>query len=152
MRFAPDARLPVDGRSVDLVLSRHGRLNPEEIARVLRPGGALLTQQVGGDDCAELNEALHAPAAYRTPWNADTAVDALAAAGLAVTDVRQEWPSFTFYDIGALVYQLRAVPWQVRDFTVEGYNGALRRIGEHIRTHGEFRVHAHRFLIHARVA
>jgi SAM-dependent methyltransferase len=50
VRFAPDARLPGDGRSVDLVLNRHGRLNPEETARVLRPGGALLTQQVGSDD------------------------------------------------------------------------------------------------------
>jgi hypothetical protein len=60
--------------------------------------------------------------------------------------------SSMFYDIGALVYQLRAVPWQVRDFTVDRYNGALRRIDEHVRTHGDFREHAHRFLIHARTA
>lgn len=152
VRFAPDTGLPVEGRSVDLVLNRHGRFNAEEIARVLQPGGALLTQQVGSDDCAELNEALHAPPAYRATWNVDTAVDALAAAGLAVIDVRQEWPSFTFYDIGALVYQLRAVPWQVRDFTVDRYNDALRRIDDRIRTHGAFRVHAHRFLVHARAA
>ena len=115
-----------------------------------KPGGRLLTQQVGSEDRAELNEALEAPAAYRTTWNADAAVDALKAVGLTVLDVRQEWPSFTFYDIGALVYQLRAVPWQVRDFTVSRYRDPLRRIDEHIRTNGEFRVHAHRFFIHAR--
>jgi SAM-dependent methyltransferase len=148
--FAPDTTLPIEARSIDVVLNRHGRLNPGEIARVLEPGGRLLTQQVGSEDCAELNEALEAPAAYRTTWNADVAVDALKAVGLTVLDVRQEWPTFTFYDIGAVVYQLRAVPWQVRDFTVIRYNDALRRIDEHIQTHGEFRVHAHRFLIHAR--
>lgn len=126
------------------------RARTAKVARVLQPGGKLFTQQVGSEDCAELNEALQAPAAYRTTWNADVAVDALNAAGLTVLDVRQEWPSFTFYDIGALVYQLRAVPWQVRDFTVSRYHDALRRIDEHIRIYGEFRVHAHRFLIHAR--
>jgi SAM-dependent methyltransferase len=148
--FAPDTTLPIEARSVDVVLNRHGRLNSGEIARVLLPGGRLLTQQVGSEDCAGLNEALEAPAAYRTTWNADAAVGALNAVGLTVLDVRQERPSFTFYDIGALVYQLRAVPWQVRDFTVSRYNEALRRIDQHIRTHGEFRIHAHRFLIRAR--
>ncbi|MFI6079122.1 class I SAM-dependent methyltransferase [Actinoplanes sp. NPDC051343] len=148
--FAQDTTLPVQAQSVDVVLNRHGRLNPGEVARVLQPDGRLFTQQVGSDDCAELNESLEAPAAYCTTWNAEVAVDALNAAGLTVFGVRQEWPSFTFYDIGALVYQLRAVPWQVRDFTVSRYHDSLRRIDEHIRTHGEFRVHAHRFLIHAR--
>jgi SAM-dependent methyltransferase len=82
VRFAPDTNLPVEGRSVDLVLNRHGRLNPAEIARVLRPSGLLLTQQVGSDDCAGINEAVQASAAYGTTWNAETAVDASAAAGL----------------------------------------------------------------------
>lgn len=58
--FTPDATLP--GGPVDLVLDRHGRLDPREVARVLAPGGVLLTQQVGSDDCAEINEALGAPA------------------------------------------------------------------------------------------
>jgi SAM-dependent methyltransferase len=145
--FGPDRTLPVDDRSVDVVLNRHGRLVAEETARVLRPGGTLLTQQVGSDDCAELNEALGAAAAYPGGWNADTAVAALTTAGFTIADVRQEWPPFTFFDIGALVYQLRAVPWQVRDFSVDRYDAALRRIDEHIRRHGSFRVRAHRFLI-----
>ncbi len=59
--FAPDAALPLDDDSVDLVLDRHGRLDAGEIARVLAAGGRLLTQQVGSDDCAELNEALGVP-------------------------------------------------------------------------------------------
>ncbi|WP_250030857.1 class I SAM-dependent methyltransferase [Paractinoplanes maris] len=150
VRFAPGPELPLADRSVDLVLNRHGRLNPAEVARVLTPGGTLLTQQVGSDDCTGINEALGAPEPYDRAWNASVAADRLTAAGLAVIDVREQWPTLRFHDVGALVYQLRAVPWQVRDFTVDRYEAALRRIDAGIRATGEFRVLAHRFLIEAR--
>ena len=55
----------------------------------------------------------------------------------------------TFHDIGALVYQLRAVPWQIRNFTPERYDRALRRIDAVIRTHGHYTATAHRFLVQA---
>ncbi|MEV6850081.1 methyltransferase [Actinoplanes sp. NPDC051411] len=145
VRYAPGTGLPVDSGSADLVLNRHGRLDAAEVARVLRPGGVLLTQQVGSDDCAEINEALGAPPPYAKTWDAATAAKELTAAGLAVTEVREEWPEFVFHDVGALVFQLRAVAWQVPDFTVERYAGALRRIHER----GEFRARSHRFLIRA---
>ncbi|WP_433360907.1 methyltransferase domain-containing protein [Actinoplanes sp. CA-142083] len=146
VHFAPGTKLPVDDRSIELLLNRHGRLDAAEVARVLAPGGTLLTQQVGSDDCAGINETLGAPPAYDRVWNAHTAVTELTAAGLTVVDVREEWPAFTFHDIGALVYQLRAVPWQIRDFTVDRYEQPLRQIW----AAGELSVRAHRFLIQAR--
>jgi SAM-dependent methyltransferase len=149
VRFAPDATLPVGDEEADLVLNRHGRLDAREVARVLRPGGTLLTQQVGSDDCAELNEALLAPPAYGKAWNAETAAAALRAAGLSLADVREEHPPLVFRDVGALVFQLRAVSWQVPGFSPQKFETPLRRIDEHIRRHGEFRAHAHRFLIRA---
>jgi SAM-dependent methyltransferase len=145
VRFAPGTALPVATGSAGLVLNRHGRLVAAEIARVLRPGGVLLTQQVGSDDCAEINEALGAPPAYDRVWDAAAAADALSAAGLTVTDVREEHPGFVFRDVGALVFQLRAVSWQVAGFTAAKYEAALRRIHER----GEFRTHSHRFLVRA---
>ncbi len=152
VRFAPGPELPATDRSADTVLNRHGRLNPAEVARVLHPGGNLLTQQVGSDDCREINEALGAPEPYDTTWTAETASAQPAAAGLTVLEVREEWPAFTFHDVGALVHQLRAVPWQIPDFTVAGYEEPLRRVDARIRATGEFRVRAHRFVIRARVA
>lgn len=149
VRFAPGRELPVADRSVDLLLNRHGRLDAAEAARVLAPGGTLLTQQVGSDDCRGINEALGAPPPYEHEWNAEIVAAGLTAAGLTVNDVREEWPSFSFSDVGALIYQLRAVPWQVRDFTVDRYEEPLRRIDAHIRAEGEFRVRAHRFLVRA---
>jgi 23S rRNA (guanine745-N1)-methyltransferase len=49
-----DRRLPVLGQSADLVLSLHGRRNPPECARVLRPSGRLLVALPAADDVTEL--------------------------------------------------------------------------------------------------
>ena len=141
--------LPVGEGEFDVVLSRHGRLPALDIARLLRPGGTLLTQQIGGDDLADLNAALGAPPPHPRPWTAEVAVAALRAAGLTVTDVREERPAFPFQDVGEIVYQLRSVPWQVRDFTPERYDRELRRLAVLIRTRGSFVATGHRFLVRA---
>jgi hypothetical protein len=141
--------LPVGPESAGLVLNRHGRLHAGETFRVLQPGGRLLTQQVGSDDCAEINESLGAPPAYGDRWDAETAATTLQAAGLTVSDVREEHPTLVFHDVGALVFQLRQVSWQIPGFTVDRYEDALHRIDRSIRRQGQFTVHAHRFLLQA---
>ncbi len=141
--------LPGGEQEFDLVLSRHGRLPVADIARLLVPGGTLLSQQVGGDDLADLNAALGAPPPHPRPWTAEVAVAQLESAGLRVTDVREERPPLTFRDVGAIVYQLRAVPWQIRDFDPPRYERQLRRLDALIRTYGEFTATAHRFLVQA---
>ena len=129
MRVRPSTGpLPAADAEFDLVLNRHGSCAAGELARVLRPGGMLLTQQVGSDDCAAVNTALGAPPAYPPgSWDAAGAGAALTAAGFTLLDVREERPEVTFADVGALVFQLRMVTWQVPGFTVEGYDEALRR-------------------------
>ncbi|MGK5679134.1 class I SAM-dependent methyltransferase [Actinoplanes sp. URMC 104] len=141
--------LPGGEDEFDVVLSRHGRLPAADLVRLLRRDGVLLTQQVGSDDLAGLNVALGAPPAHRQPWNAGVAVAALTAAGLEVTDVREEHPSVTFTDVGSVVRQLRDLPWQIRDFTPRLYQEPLDRLDTFIRLHGGFTVTAHRFLVEA---
>ncbi|MET0424663.1 MAG: methyltransferase [Actinoplanes sp.] len=141
--------LPGGEDEFDVVLSRHGRLPAADIARLLRPGGRLLSQQVGSDDLAGLNVALGAPPAHLRTWNAEVAAAALTAAGLDVTDVREERPPITFHDVGAVVRQLRDLPWQVRDFTPGRYQQELDRLDTFIRLHGGFTVAYHRFLVEA---
>jgi SAM-dependent methyltransferase len=140
--------LPFDDGKFSLVLNRHGRFDAAGIARVLAGGGTVLTQQVGSEDGVELNHALGAPVTDKR-WNLDVATEALAAAGVDVVDAREEWPLLTFHEIGAVVYQLRMVPWQVPDFTVARYDSALRRLHARIEADGPFAVRTHRFLIRA---
>lgn len=141
--------LPGGEDEFDVVLSRHGRLPAADIVRLLRPGGTLLSQQVGSDDLAGLNMALGAPPAHRQPWNADVAVAALTDAGLEVVDVREERPPVAFTDVSGIVRQLRDLPWQIRDFSPRLYQDALERLDTFIRLHGAFTVTAHRFLVEA---
>ena len=141
--------LPGGEDEFDVVLSRHGRLPAADIVRLLRPGGRLLSQQVGSDDLADLNVALGAPPAHRAPWDADVAAAALSTAGLEVVDVREERPRVSFHDVGAVVRQLRDLPWQIRDFSPRRYQEALDRLDTFIRLHGAFTVTAHRFLVEA---
>jgi SAM-dependent methyltransferase len=141
--------LPGGEDEFDAVLSRHGRLPAADLARLLRPGGRVLSQQVGSDDLAGLNAALGAPPAHPRPWNAQVAACALEAAGLDVIDVREERPAWAFRDVGSVVRQLRDLPWQIRDFTPERYAAALDRLDSFIRVHGELTVAAHRFLVQA---
>jgi SAM-dependent methyltransferase len=141
--------LPAGENEFDLVLSRHGRLPAPDIARLLKPGGVVLTQQVGSDDLADLNTALGAPPPLPRRWDAEAAVASLRAAGLRVTDVREEHPAVSFRDIAQVVHQLRTVPWQVRDFTAQRYERALARLSAVIRARGEFTAQAHRFLVQA---
>ena len=51
-----DRRLPLQDRSVDLLLSLHGRRNAAEAARVIAPDGALVIAVPAPDDLIELRE------------------------------------------------------------------------------------------------
>lgn len=144
-------RLPAADGEFDLVLNRHGHFAPAEIWRVLRPGGLLLTQQVGADNDLALNEALGAPAtAHPDALTLDAAVSALRRAGFEIVDAREARPAMVFRDVAAVVYQLRAIPWQIPDFDVERHDRQLRRLHLSIRERGSFTAYHHRLLIRAR--
>jgi 23S rRNA (guanine745-N1)-methyltransferase len=51
-----DRRLPLLDRSIDLVMSIHGRRNPPEVARVLAATGYLVVAVPAADDLIELRE------------------------------------------------------------------------------------------------
>ena len=59
---APDGPLPFRDASFDLVVSRHPvRTDWAQTARVLRPGGTFLSQQIGAGTMRELSEAILGP-------------------------------------------------------------------------------------------
>jgi SAM-dependent methyltransferase len=140
--------LPFPSGEFDLILNRHGALDAREAFHALCPGGLLLTQQVGSDDCEELNTLLGAPRGHPTgSWTKAKAEGELRAAGFAIRTAEEEWPQLSFLDIGAVVFQLQAVPWQIPGFAPEEYESALRRLDAVIRRDGPLVVHTHRFLL-----
>lgn len=149
VRYDDGDRLPVDDATFDLVINRHGKLDADEVRRALIVGGVLLTQQVGSRNARELNDVLGA-AHDPDLWSLTVAVADLERAGFEVLDAREEFPEQVFADIGAVVYQLRAVPWQVPGFDPQHYDDRLRALDARIRAEGRLVVQDHRFLIEAR--
>ena len=141
--------LPFAGGSFLLVIDRHESYFPVEVYRILAPGGVFLTQQVGGAHHQALNRLLGAPDKAGTAWNLAFAAAQLAAAGFQIIDQREEFPETEFLDIGAVVYYLKAVPWQVPDFTVDAYRDRLFALHERIETEGSLRIPGHLFYLEA---
>jgi hypothetical protein len=50
-------------------------------------------------------------------------------------------------DIGALVFHLKVISWQIADFSVEKYRDKLMKIHQHMQQHGGLKIRSHRFLI-----
>jgi SAM-dependent methyltransferase len=146
-----EAELPFDEASFDLVINRHSGYRANEVHRVLRTGGLFLTQQVGRRNCIELNELLQDRVEFEYAyWTLDCAVRQLEQAGFKIVERYDEHPETVVADIGAVVFYLRIVAWQIADFSVERYERKLRELHRQLLERGPLVIHAHRFYIAAR--
>jgi SAM-dependent methyltransferase len=151
VEVADDADLPFPDDAFDLVVSRHPVVvRWDETARVLRPGGTYLSQQVGAGSVRELTDAMMGPQPVSRTRSWQRAVGAAEDAGLVVVDLRHESLRMTFHDVGAVVYFLRKVIWIVPGFTVDRYRRQLADLHHRIQVEGPFVAHSERFLIEAR--
>ncbi|MFN0094393.1 MAG: class I SAM-dependent methyltransferase [Dehalococcoidia bacterium] len=106
-------RLPFADASFDLVLNRHEALDPAEVARVLRPGGHVLTQQVWWRD-NELSR--YFPRRTDHGDHFRHYGEGFASAGLEIIDAREHQGPVAYADIGEYVFLLCIAPWEVPDF------------------------------------
>ena len=68
-------------------------------------------------------------------------------AGLKIIEQKEDIVKTRFYDIGAIVFYLKAIPWQVPDFTVDKYFGSLKEIDNLIQKEGYIDFTCHRLFI-----
>jgi len=143
-----DRPLPFPEERFDLMISRHESYDPQEVYRVLKPGGTFITQQVGGLNNLELNQVLEEIIHY--PYiNCSLANDltGLYEAGFLVNRAEKAALPSIFKDISAVVYYLKAIPWQVVGFSPESHTQGLIRLHNIIERQGQFTATAHRSLI-----
>jgi SAM-dependent methyltransferase len=146
-----DERLPFETGQFDLVLNKHESYSPREVRRVLSDGGYFLTQQSGGTDCFEINERFGvALNTAFSEWKLDAAIRGVQENHLEVVKQSEQFLRQRFYDVGALVYYLKAIPWQIPDFKVDKYREELYSIHLHIERQGYFEVTQHRFYLLAK--
>lgn len=142
--------LPFKDQTFDLIINRHESFNATEVTRLLQKDGVFVTQQVGGLNDCELNVWLCSDPAQYSNWSLRVAVEQLQEAGLTILDAKDDISLTRFYDVGALVYYLKVVNWQIPDFTVEKYFDRLEMIHNLIEEKGYIDITKHRFLIIAK--
>jgi SAM-dependent methyltransferase len=116
--------LPFEDASFSLVVSRHESYVASEIARILRPGGVFLTQQLGGDPNG-YRAALGLPPVDEPSFDLGLARTQLEAAGLRVLGAEAGTGATTFADAGAFAYWLRAIPWLIPEFSISVFRAEL---------------------------
>ena len=143
-----DQHIDLAERSVDLVLARHEAFDAAEVARVLRPGGTFVTQQIGPRNYESLDRwfGVASEPAYNHLGSLSEFGQEIAAAGFEVRTLREASWSEAFLDVGAVVYFLRVAPWEVPGFSVARFRPVLEGIHRLIQQHGRWSLEAHRFL------
>ncbi|CAG8820939.1 7342_t:CDS:2, partial [Dentiscutata erythropus] len=134
-----DVRLPLNDCRFDLIINRHESYIPHEIYRLLKPDGIFVTQQVGEKDSMELNQLLNAPEYLgHREWNLEHACIELENNGFEILVKNEAFIETRFYDVGAIVYYLKAAPWQIKDFSIEKYSEQLINLNHLIQNKGYF--------------
>lgn len=113
-----------DGR-LELIMDRHESYRADDVLRVLAPGGVFLTQQVGGDDFAEIHDALGHPHPY-PEHTLERHRTGLAAAGFEIIRAEQWYGPSVFDTVTTLLEYFSQVPWDLPDdFTVAEHRDIL---------------------------
>ena len=145
-----DDMLPFENDKFQLIINRHESYKPEEVYRILESNGRFVTQQVGGKDNLDLNKSLGAREDFGyLHWQLEYAVEELKKAGFKIIEALEDFPKNRFYDPEAIVYYLKAIPWQIPDFDIERYADKLIELKEKIDKKGYVDFTGHRFFIEA---
>ena len=144
-----DYPLPFAATTFDLVLNRHESYEAQEVYRVLSDGGTFITQQVGSRDHEDLRLIL-GTLEDDTVWTLDACLCPLREAAFTIVEAREHIGYSRFYDIRALVYLVKALPWVYPDFDTHKYRRQLLNLHIKILTDGYFDAVQHRFFVIAR--
>ncbi len=127
-------RLPFDAETFDLVTNRHESFEARDVARVLRPHGTFVTQQIDSRAFDDIYDALElTPPGAPESW-LPLAEQQTRTAGLTALASHAGAERIFFNDVGALVYYLKAVTWAVLGFDVDDCRPALERLHERLQT------------------
>lgn len=143
--------LPFEDQSFDMVINRHGDFNPQEIYRVLKSGGIFVSQQVGAENDRALVELLcgKQPMPYPEQYAAKAALT-FQKAGFAILRQEECFKPIRFFDVGALTWFARVLPWEFPAFSVDTHLQNLMKAQQIIDEIGFVEAKTHRFLLVAK--
>jgi len=141
--------LPFEDECFDMVINRHGDFSPGEFWRVMKPGGLLITQQVGAENDRELVELLM-PRVPNLPFPEQyltIALEKLRERGFRILEQQESFRTMRFYDVGALVWFARIIEWEFPGFSVDSCADGLWKAQELVEAQGFVEGKVHRYYI-----
>ena len=140
--------LPFESESFQMVIDRHGDFCPEEIYRVLKPGGVFVTQQVGAENDRELVRLLCGETELPFPEQyLDVTQKKFEAAGFQILRGEERFGAIRFFDVGALVWFARIIQWEFPNFSVDTHLEGLLKAQKILEETGSVDGQIHRFLL-----
>lgn len=142
---------PFENEAFNMVINRHGDFNPDEINRVLKPDGLLITQQVGAENDRELVNLLlgETPLPFPDQYLKITR-EKFIDAGFEILMENEAFQPICFFDVGALVWFARIISWEFPGFSVEKCFENLLSAQEILEKQGFIEGKIHRFMLVAR--
>ncbi len=147
-KITEDSSLPFPDNEFDLILNRHESYHIDEIMRILKPGGRLITQQVGGKNNISLSAKLiprYQPALPDFCLAAEKHV--FHEKGFEILFADEFFGELTFKDVGAVVYYAKVLPWEFPAFSVKNNYEQLRRLQQELEQTGSIKTNEHRFIL-----
>ena len=137
-------QLPFKGECFDLVINRHEELDPKEVARVIRRGGRVITQQVSRDNWKELRAYFKVAdfGNHRKRY-----AEGFEAAGLRITANLDHDYNVAYSNLGELVFMLAVTPWTVPGFSLERDIEGLLALEKDCRTQNGLELTESRYLL-----
>lgn len=143
--------LPFDDNTFDVVICRHGSYVRRELYRVLKSGGIVMMQQIGGRNNELLARRLLPGHEMPYPQHHLSAeVARFKQTGFEVLDAREYFPKLRFFDSGAVVYYAKIMDWEFPGFSVDACREELYALEKEIAERGFVQSMQHRFFLVAR--
>ncbi len=151
IEFTDENNLNLENEKFDLIINRHESYSIKEVKRILKKDGYFITQQVGAENDLELNQLIGANTKLEyANWNMNYALKEMIDEGFTIIKKMECSLKTRLFDIGAIIYYLKAIPWQVPDFSVDKYYKKLKDLHLLICEKGYLDITSHRFLIVAK--
>ena len=143
--------LPYEDSSFDIVINRHESYLAEDISRVLKPKGLLITQQVGGEDNNALSGKLTKGFAGVYPdFDLTHEEIKFQQAGFDIFYKNEKHIKMHYSDMRAVVFTAKAIEWEFPEFSVDKCFDKLLDLQKELEEKGFIESAEHRFIICAK--
>lgn len=143
-----DDKLPFEDCFFDLIINRHESYNPGEVYRILKPEGCFITQQADGKSELTINQLLDLkPNEEFFDWNLTSAREGLTSSSFRIIRSEEDTGYTRFTDTEAVMFYIRSIPWQFRDFGDIDFTETEKKLREYFSESEYLDVIKIRFLI-----